>query len=65
VLIIIFPASLFGGEQRLKGGSVVAAAVFRHAEGQQVPLPRLPTLADLRRRATEGQRRFEFRLVGG
>src|SRR5262245_1496166 len=61
----ILRASLGGGEQRLNGGGVVAAAVFGHAEGQQVPVPPLPTLTELGRLATEGQCRFELRLVGG
>src|SRR5262249_36125506 len=50
-----------GGAQGPVGGEVVAAAVFRHAEGQQGP--RAP--ADLHPRAGEDQRRVAFRLVGG
>ena len=44
------------------GGDVIAAAVLGHAERQQVPLPAIP---EPRGFATQGERCFEFRLVGG
>src|SRR5262249_49920509 len=57
-------AGLRRGEQGLVSGGIVTAAVFGHAEGQQVPLSKLPNLPELHRRATQGKRPFELDLVG-
>ena len=57
-------AGLHGGEKGLIGGGIIAAAVFSHAEGHQVPVQPLPTLTELHPLATDGQCRSELRLVG-
>src|SRR5262249_45639887 len=57
----IVPVELCGGNQGLNSGGFIAAAIFRHAEGQQRPF----ILRYLHPRATEGQRRLAFRLVVG
>ena len=46
----------------MNGGGIVATAKLGHAEREQVPFP---TVTELHRRATQGQRRFDYRLVGG